>query len=216
MKKLGIISLILLIALGSIGVVYANWSQTLTGTANVYTGSFKADITQAITDDTGTGSYQGHNDPSTAGTYSSGAWSGTNPVSQDVAYMTVSASASGGQAGNPVDTLTVTVYNAYPGYFGTVYFVVSNDGTIPMNISVPATGTKSLTISTSSSGAAATDIGATLSSNVTGSGTNLAAGASTGIYLYVGVATNGATTTPPVTGATYTITFTINAVQSTQ
>jgi hypothetical protein len=108
MKKIGIIILALVIVMGSLGVGYAFWSQTLTigGTAEM--ASMEATIvdnTAAVADPFG--------GPGTC---------------------TSSVNAEG-------DTLTVTISNAYPGYYAVVKFDVKNTGDISAYVT---TGTLSV------------------------------------------------------------------------
>jgi hypothetical protein len=119
----------------------------------------------------------------------------------------------------PVDTLAVTINNAYPGYYSTTYFVIKNNGSVPLNLTVPATGAGSLTVTTTSTGAASNNVKATLldaSSGSFGTAIVVAPNATTYGYLTIGVGTEaGAGTEPPVTGAAYTVTFTVTANQNT-
>lgn len=51
MKKIGLICMALVMALGSLGVGYAMWSKTLIIDGSVGTGDVNAEFTQAFTDD---------------------------------------------------------------------------------------------------------------------------------------------------------------------
>jgi predicted ribosomally synthesized peptide with SipW-like signal peptide len=88
MKKIGLIALIVVLALGIIGVGYAAWSQTLTATGTVNSGTFKADFTTAVTDDLGTAYGTGVVDPKIAGTYNGTTWSVATSSTQDVGWTT--------------------------------------------------------------------------------------------------------------------------------
>jgi hypothetical protein len=218
MKKIGLIALIVVLALGIIGVGYAAWSQTLTATGTVNSGTFKADFTTAVTDDLGTAYGTGVVDPKIAGTYNGTTWSVATSSTQDVGWTTAPQISSSIVSG-PVDTLAVTINNAYPGYYSTTYFVIKNNGSVPLNLTVPATGAGSLTVTTTSTGAASNNVKATLldaSSGSLGTAIVVAPNATTYGYLTIGVGTEaGAGTEPPVTGAAYTVTFTVTANQNT-
>ncbi len=208
MKKLGLITLVILVAFGSLGVAYSRWTRTLTATANVTSGTFNPQFGTAVSDDDGTSNNA--IDPTAAGTYSGTAWTvNRTTTAQDVGKTTAVITT----VTNTNDTLTITLgdstHPAYPGYFATVYCNVLNNGNVPITVSaaLPAS-------SVQSGGGATTDIGVTLSGVLTGNA-SLAAGASASGYITVGIGniTGGGTTDPPIGGGTYKVTVTLTAKQ---
>jgi hypothetical protein len=134
--------------------------------------------------------------------------------SQDVGWTALpSITHSAGGTSGPADTLSVTINNAYPGYYTTVYFEITNDGSVPLNLTVPTSGPDELTVTTGSLGALPADVTPTLtdasSGSFGGTGIVVAPSATTHGYLTIAVVS------PPVTGATYTVTFTVTANQNT-
>jgi hypothetical protein len=101
-KKLGILVLCLVLALGVIGVGYAAWSTSLSIQGNVATGTLSATI-----------------GPNGAPTSSQ-------------AYATINTT------GSTSTNLVVNIANAAPGNVFTVYWIVTNTGTIPANITLAA------------------------------------------------------------------------------
>lgn len=204
MKKVGILILSLIVALGVIGVGYSAWSQTLTMNASVGSGTFGCKFENAVSNDAGTA-----NDPSNAGSWTFGTppytWAGTN-LSQNVGVTTGVIST----VTKTSDTLTITITNAYPGYYGSVACDVLNTGSVPIKV----TATPS-SITPTGSGTAATDIHVTYGGVFLDSATQINANPAfqTG-YITIGVGTEGfASTEPPVTGGTYTFNVSIVASQ---
>ena len=198
MKKTGLLILVVILALGAIGVGYAAWTQTLTVTGNVATGTFGADFEAAVTNDGGTTL-----DPAVAGTWTNNVWSGAI-ASKNVGSTTYVIS------GALNDLLTVTVTNAYPGYYGSVYVEVHNTGSVPIKI-LPAAPV----ITVVSGTGAITDIAVTNTGSLFAASTPIAASPGLAVgTITIGVGTNGgATTDPPVTGGSYQVTFNIVATQ---
>jgi hypothetical protein len=208
MKKIGLIAIVVVLALGIIGVGYAAWSQSITvsGTANV--GSFGVKFENAASNDAGTA-----NDPSSAGAWTfSGTgvppytWSGTN-LSQNVASTTgVITSVT-----KTNDTLTITLTNAYPGYYGSIAADVLNTGSVPVKMTVVQSA-----VTPSGTGASATDVKINYSgvfNDTSATQINASSGLQTG-FITIGIGTEGgATTEPQMTGGTYTFTVTLTATQ---
>jgi hypothetical protein len=208
MKKLGLITLVFLVALGSLGVAYSRWSRTLTATANITSGTFNPQFGTAVTDDDGT--LNNAIDPTAAGAYSGTAWTvNRTATAMDVGKTTAAITT----VTNTNDTLTITLgdstHPAYPGYFATVYCTVVNNGNIPITVVAAAPAT-----SIQTGGGLATDIGVTLSGALTGN-SSLNGGASATGYITIGVGniTGGGTTDPPIGGGTYKVTITLTAKQ---
>jgi hypothetical protein len=122
MKKLGIVCLALLGALGFTGVAYGAWSDTLNITATAVTGTFDVRFGQAESNDPGTEA-----DPAGAGAWS---FDGTNltwsgPVTADKASTEV----------NPgVLTLDINITDAYVGYASSVGCTLVNSGSVPVKV----------------------------------------------------------------------------------
>lgn len=150
MKKIGLICLAVVLALGVLGVGFAHWSQTIEIETTVETGSVNVEIVSQKSNDPGPHAvpggdyYAGSLDPEGGhqwlgdGTWynlfvpnsppndpSNWNWVGTlydkNVASCDCTFT--------------ADTLTITIDNVYPSYGPDVAFAVQNKGTIPVKIS---------------------------------------------------------------------------------
>jgi predicted ribosomally synthesized peptide with SipW-like signal peptide len=126
MKKLGLICLVLCVALASLSVAYASWSQNLTVNGKVSTGTFDVQFQQAVSNDgtrlsdpTVQGSWSW-----TGGTLAATNWTGARAT--DKASTTVSGAGSG--------TLTITISSAYVGYWSSVGCTLKNTGSIPIKV----------------------------------------------------------------------------------
>ncbi len=120
MKKIGLICLALVLALGTLGIGYALWSDNLyiVGVAN--TG--EADWEFYNPQNPGSPPVFTHDDP--PGTIDPG-WD------KDVAWKTWEFVDSDGDG--DYDVLLLTIHNAYPGYYNHGSFWVHNNGTIPIH-----------------------------------------------------------------------------------
>ncbi len=203
-KKVGLIVLVVVLALGALGVGYAAWSQSLNVTANVNTGTFGAKFASAVSNDDGTpGNIL---DPSSAGSWSGGVWDSGTRASTNVGNTTVAITTTTVTG----DTLTVTINNAYPGYFGSVAVQVANTGSVP--IKVVASGPQT---QVNSGGGATTDLAVAVTGSLAAGPVPIAVGASAVGTITIGVGTNGgASSDPPKTGGSYTVTFTVTASQN--
>ena len=110
-EKIGILSLVLVLALGALGVGFAQWTETLNVGGSASTGSLQLGLTS-----------RGCND---------------NETGPDVG--TISCAQTGGGPGYDYTEYTITVSNAYPGYVGWCCFDIENIGTIPAKVCVPGT-----------------------------------------------------------------------------
>lgn len=140
MKKLGFIALALVLALGVLGVGFALWSQQLTITGTVDTGTLLVGIR-----DTGT------NDPPPdlvtlpGKVYPQSAAEGTIDEGYDKNVAAIE-SIQGEYKFTKDDVkyyhnITYKITNAYPCYTGTGTFAVANGGTIPVKVeSITVTG----------------------------------------------------------------------------
>ena len=128
--KIGLVFLVLVAMLASLGVGYAMWSKTLTIDGTVSTGSVDAEFTAAYTDDDGVITDAAHDGTDGADVGDPDA-SGKNVDRKDKDVGKSSA-----EVGADGQTASVTVLNAYPCYFTTAFFGIHNNGTIPVKVQV--------------------------------------------------------------------------------
>lgn len=117
MKKLALICLALVISLGGLGVGYAMWSDTVTISGPVTTGT--ADV--CVKDVSSNEAIPGNADPQCL--------IGDNSEGKDVAYVSYEII--------DCDEVRFTVHNAYPYYSVISHFTVCNQGTIPVRWQQP-------------------------------------------------------------------------------
>lgn len=129
MKKLATICLILMVALGLLGLGYAHWTKTLSVKGTVNTGTVKAEFREAFTDDdevvndTTKDSLDDGLDP---------AASGPDPkprYDKNVGSCSASVNATDNQKA------TFEMVNAYPSYHNTAWFLIHYSGSVPAHIS---------------------------------------------------------------------------------
>lgn len=121
MKKIGLLCLALVLALGSLGVGYAMWSDTLTIKGNVNTGEVHVIFASQYDNDVK------NDDPNVPGSWSgfpSPTWSGTR-YNKDVGSTTSTYEGTSAQ---------FLITNGYPSYWGSVIWDVKNTGTIPVKL----------------------------------------------------------------------------------
>lgn len=137
MKKTGLIALALVLALGAMGVGLAFWNETLTIEGTVNTGALDVEFSDQKSNDDGT-----QLDPSERGAWTFGdpklpatwIW-GTARYLYNVGSTTcVLTKDAGGPEEGDYQTMTITVDNAYPCYYGSVAFTIDNIGTIPAHV----------------------------------------------------------------------------------
>jgi hypothetical protein len=146
MKKIGLICLALVLALGALGVGYAMWYQDVIIHGEVTTGTVCAHIMDQKSNDPGepgsvTGYYAGNFDPAHGHQpFSDSYWSGIG--SADPANWSwvgdrydKNVAACNCTINCAQDELTFTIVDGYPSYGPDVAFVVQNCGTIPVKIS---------------------------------------------------------------------------------
>jgi hypothetical protein len=131
MKKIGILCLALVLALGTMGIGLAQWTETLTITGNATTGDLSVKF--------------GNPAPSTTDSDGGMANGGT-----------CTATVSG--VGTESETLTITITNGYPCYTCTVDFDVENDGSIPVDLGGVLLSGVPAQISVTATGANAQDL----------------------------------------------------------
>ena len=140
MKRLALLTLALVLALGSMGVAYAAWTDEVTIEGSIATGDLCAEFgTVEIRDP--------HEPVNPGGDYPTGLpdWTCNDgflkdpssglrfwPSDKNVGWGVVERIM--GQTGECCKTLKVTLHNAYPSYFNEVTFYPENCGTIPWRI----------------------------------------------------------------------------------
>jgi len=150
MKKIGFIALSFVVVLALSGIGYSMWTTSITVNGTVNTGKVSVELNQQWSDDppaipadsgdAGIGTiYQaGYLDPSGPATW-------TLPSGESGASFVV----PGNYGKNVADTvcvetpiegdgytnsMTITINNGYPGYFGCILVGITNNGTIPVAI----------------------------------------------------------------------------------
>ena len=146
MKKIGILCLALVLALGSLGIGFATWSDQLYVEGTVETGEVLIGFVDQVTDDDGV---PGLKDPDDFGPDPIAAvppitCTDCPNIGKDVASTTCVLSdqkihcdgvTPAEHDGKPqYGLMTITMTNVYPQYNPTVWFDIANCGTIPVNI----------------------------------------------------------------------------------
>ena len=132
MKKIGLLCLALVLALGTLGIGYAAWIDTIYIEGTVTTGSLCWEFTACnMADEIPPDNPGGDADvPEHLADYTcNDGFAGQNfwRLDKNVGWGTQNISADG-------KTLTVTLNNAYPSYFNSLGFYVHNCGSIPLTI----------------------------------------------------------------------------------
>lgn len=126
MKKIGLVVLALILALGSLGVGYAKWSDSVTITKQVNTGQLCVNATIKSNGDTCSSAVADSLLDIAGYVEGSDEYNILLNEGKNVACMQVT--------GQGTNSITVTVYNAYPGYFGDVEVELCNCGTVPVKL----------------------------------------------------------------------------------
>lgn len=127
-----------MLALGTMGAGLAYWNETLEITGTVATGNLDVEFSHQKSNDDGI-----QQDPNERGTWTfpdlmdpaSWVW-----VGDRYAYHVASTTCdlvvdeTGGPEDGDVQTMTITIENAYPSYYGNVAFTIDNIGTIPAHV----------------------------------------------------------------------------------
>ncbi len=202
MKKLALISLISVIALGSVGIGYGRWSQTIQTTDTVNTGTFAIQFQQAVTNDDSTTNNM--IDPTNQGSWSwtsgalaSSGWSGSRRTDGNNDASTTIVGGVG------TATLSIAMVGTYPGYWSSVGCTLKNTGTIPIKVN---TVTNSVT---APSGGSSSDVSISFSDALVQSSHTLInpnAEVLGAVYIHWN-------TVPSTDARTYTLTVTVNAMQ---
>ena len=134
MRKIGVICLSLLLALGLLGVGYAAWTDEIVVTGDVSTGEVKLGVFSCSLLDSIAPINPGGDFPTTNPDWSIAPGFVSPPflLDKNVAWGECELSDSNGDGVN--DTVTVTFHNTYPCYFNVVNFYPYNAGTIPIRI----------------------------------------------------------------------------------
>ena len=139
MKKIGIICLTLVLALGTLGVGYAHWSQTIYIDQTVMTGTlcwgFQEGTLEAIKD---TNVPPPNQDPANWDWSSNVGFFGPPfQLDKNVGYVEVSLEEDKGcvhQGYKLFAKAKVTFHNVYPCYYNDIHVWVANGGTIPIKV----------------------------------------------------------------------------------
>lgn len=159
MRKLGLIMLVAVMALGIVGIGYGMWSDEIVIGGKVDMSDVSAIFQQAASNDPQT-AYNSLpstiQDPTTIGSWAlvngllnPTCWSGARLTGTDnnTAFITVS--------GQGTDNLSIAMYNAYLGYRGSAACTILNTGKMPIIIDDVTTV---VTPVTTGNGAAASDV----------------------------------------------------------
>lgn len=152
MKKIGILCLALVLALGTMGVGYAKWTDSVRIDGTVETGDSNAQFRQAVSNDDGNVCPKFCIDGYWLDNVDIGDGGGDPTACQEmgefvartdnVAKTTVTGACGAGNEGAAVSSrdlykeLTVTITNAYPCYYATVFFNIFNTGTVPEKVKI--------------------------------------------------------------------------------
>lgn len=150
MKKIGLIALAIVLALGTMGIGLAQWTETLNVGGDAETADVNACWRLAESNDNGSTCpeefyYDGAEvgppvDPGDNGDDPTGEQTMGMPVarSQNVGCTTVTGFMPNNHALPPdpenYQALTVTMMNVYPSYWATIFYNIINAGTIPCKV----------------------------------------------------------------------------------
>jgi hypothetical protein len=126
MKRIGILSLVLIVVLASIGIGYAMWSDKVTISGDVNTGILTVKIASQYDNDA-----SNQNDPKVAGSWD---FSGATPVWTGDRYTKNVASATSTYDTKDGRWAAIHITNGYPCYWGSSAWDVHNIGTIPVKL----------------------------------------------------------------------------------
>lgn len=123
MKKIGIIALTLVLALGSLGVGYAHWSDQLYVEGTVKGGQLMVGFSEALINET-------HENPNPPPEMLDGEYLGKEVGETTCEFVGYRECVHTGKYG--YEGILVTITDAYPCYQSHITFVVDNLGTIPV------------------------------------------------------------------------------------
>ncbi|MDD2422213.1 MAG: hypothetical protein PHC60_08840 [Heliobacteriaceae bacterium] len=124
MKKARSVALALIAALVLTGAGYAAWSENIPVHGTVNTGELDWCLNGVMSSYDVTTDYAC--DPG---------FTNIRPLNKNVGHTILTPEDSDGDGDH--EKLVVTVVNAYPSYYNTVYFSLVNNGTIPLKIGMP-------------------------------------------------------------------------------
>jgi hypothetical protein len=136
MKKIGLLSLAVILALGTLGVGYAMWSDTVLITGTASTGDLDVAFSNQMSNDASSGTDLSSGDPAAVGTWTTpdledpSGWTWTGAVQPEGAEKETASI----DCLIDDDTLTVTIDHGYPCYFGGIGFTIDNLGSVPVKI----------------------------------------------------------------------------------
>lgn len=142
MKKIGLLCLAVVLALGVMGGALAYWNETLEIVGTVNTGELDVQFSEQASNDPSNDSLESGKDPSECGTWAFSTigdpetwdWTGTR-YDYDVASIDCELVADDeGDENGDYQTLTITIDNAYPCYYGNIAFTIDNLGSIPAKV----------------------------------------------------------------------------------
>jgi hypothetical protein len=140
MRKIGLLLLVLVLAMGALGVAYAHWSGELVINGTVNTGTFGAELTQNNTfiwqpiDDEDYESGADNLNWINPGLYSLYPWIDFGKTQDNAWAECVLTNEKDDYAGCANDTITITVHDAYPCYNVWVPIDVHCIGTVPIHV----------------------------------------------------------------------------------
>jgi hypothetical protein len=127
MKKIGLLCLAVVLALGSMGFAYAMWYEDLFIEGTVQTGELDWEF------DCGTVTVGDPCDPATIDKQCGDLFTNPTPVSTGKNVGCTDVICLDTDKDGDVDTLQVILYNTYPGYYVHIGYYVHNNGTIPLH-----------------------------------------------------------------------------------
>jgi len=136
MKKIGLLALAVVLALGALGVGYAMWADTVTIDGTVETGDVEVEFSNQMSNDACEGTDISAGDPAEVGTWTTPdlenpatwSWQGAvQPEGVEKETACIGCTIDG-------DLLTVAINHGYPCYFGGIGFTIDNLGSVPVKI----------------------------------------------------------------------------------
>lgn len=137
MKRIVLLCVAMVLALGTLGTGYAMWKDSVTVTTVVHTGTVSVQLTDQWSNDPGPIGIPGNHDSYYANSLDPkepGIWDGatktwsTNRWTKNVAKTECLISTIDPK------TMTITITNGYPSYWGSVLVQVKNTGSIPVKL----------------------------------------------------------------------------------
>jgi hypothetical protein len=130
MKKIALLALVLVVLLGSLGVGYAHWRDTIYIDGTVEMGTVNISFDGAGIEPPVCSEF--HEDPVGSGIIKPGEYLGKDVGSCEAWMVDYEEDVHSGKWG--YETVKILIKNAYPSYRAHTTFVVHNIGTVPVNI----------------------------------------------------------------------------------